>query len=116
MKRRTKQLKIDRKTAQKVIERDNHSCLFCRKGYHLEGQNLSGLEFCVYDIAHFIPRSQGGLGIEQNSVFMCRYHHNMMDNGNKGVRKEMLGIVEEYLKSNYPDWDKERLVYKKKWN
>jgi hypothetical protein len=54
-----------------------------------------------------------GLGIEENGVCGCRYHHSLLDNGNKGLRQEMLSIMEEYLKSKYPDWDKDDLVYKK---
>ena len=113
MNKRTKALQYTKETAYKVAERDNHECLFCKMGYHLEGINKSGLGSIVYDIAHFINRSQGGLGIEENLVLLCRYHHGHLDNSNKGYRKEMLSIIEDYLKSIYPEWDKERLVYKK---
>ena len=57
--------------------------------------------------------SWAGLGIEQNGVWGCRYHHHMLDNGKGGYRKEMLKIMEIYLKSIYPNWDKKDLVYKK---
>lgn len=113
MHKRTKQLKYTKETALKVANRQNHECLFCKIGYHLKGQNLSELEFNVFDIAHFINRSQGGLGIEENLVLLCRYHHHHLDNGNKGLRKEMLLIMEEYLKQCYPEWNKEKLVYRK---
>ena len=36
---------------------------------------------------HIVNKSQGGLGIEQNGVLGCRYHHGLLDNGNKGLRK-----------------------------
>lgn len=113
MHKRTKYLKYDKETAMKVIERQEHECLFCKMGYHIEKQNLSNLEFNVYDIAHFINRSQGGLGVEENLVLLCRFHHHHLDNSNKGLRKEMLMIMEEYLKQCYPEWNKEKLVYKK---
>ena len=68
------------------------------------------------DIMHIVPKSQGGLGIEQNGVLGCRYHHTLMDNGNEGLRGEMLGYIEKYMKAIYPGWDKKNLVYKKEWS
>lgn len=61
--------------------------------------------------AHFIPRSHGGLGIEQNLLTVCRPCHDLLDNSTK--RKEMLQAAEQYLRSIYPGWDKESLIYKK---
>ena len=65
------------------------------------------------DIMHFVPKSQMGLGIEENGALGCRYHHSQLDNGKDGLRKEMLGRFEAYLRGIYPDWNKEKLVYKK---
>jgi predicted restriction endonuclease len=62
---------------------------------------------------HYIPRSHNGLGIAENGVLGCRYHHEMMDNGNTGRREEMLEIMRGYLKSKYQNWDSEKLVYSK---
>ena len=115
MNKRTKALNYTKETAYKVAERDNHECIFCKMGYHLEGINKSGLGSIIYDPAHFINKSQGGLGIEENLVLLCRYHHTLLDNGNKGLRLEMLSIMEEYLKSLYTGWNKANLVYRK-WN
>lgn len=109
----TKLLQFDKKTREMICNRDNYNCLFCSVGYHTVGKNLSSIEFNVFDIMHFIPKSKLGLGIEQNGVFGCRYHHHLLDNGNKGLRKEMLSIMEEYLKTRYESWNKEDLVYKK---
>lgn len=113
MSKYTKYLQFDGETKNNIVERDNFTCLFCSKGYQIAGKNLSNLEFHVFDIAHFINKSQGGLGIEENGVLLCRYHHHHLDNSNKGLREEMLSIMEEYLKSLYPNWDKENLIYKK---
>lgn len=115
MSRYTKLLQFDKETRARVFERDNYTCLFCKMGYHTERKNMSSLEFNVFDIMHFIPKSSLGLGIEENGVCGCRYHHHLLDNGNKGLREEMLLIMEEYLKSLYTDWNKEKLVYRK-WN
>lgn len=111
----TKLLQFDKATRERIFERDNYSCLFCKIGYQLKGQNLSELEFNIFDVMHFIPKSSLGLGIEENGVCGCRWHHHLLDNGNKGLRHEMLLIMEEYLKQCYPEWNKEKLTYRK-WN
>lgn len=111
----TKLLQFDKATREQIFERDNYSCLFCNIGYHVKGQNRSELEFNIFDVMHFIPKSKMGLGIPQNGVTGCRYHHHLLDNGNKGLRAEMLLIMEEYLKEHHLDWDKDKLVYRK-WN
>ena len=53
------------------------------------------------DIMHIVNRSQGGLGIEQNGVTGCRYHHQLLDNGSKGLRPDMISYIEEYMKRLY---------------
>lgn len=95
---------------KKIIERDNEECIFCRLQYEMEG---AGWLATVKGIMHYIPRSQGGLGIPENGAYGCQWHHEMMDNGNRGKREEMLGIFREYLQGHYPDWDKDKLVYDK---
>ena len=62
---------------------------------------------------HFVNKSQGGLGVEENGVVGCQYHHGLLDNGHLGLRDEMLEMMETHLKSHYPDWDKSKLVYRK---
>ena len=109
----TKLLQFNKKTIREIQQRDNYSCLFCRLGYECDTFDPNKLDFIIHDIMHFIPKSKMGLGIPENGVEGCRFHHSMLDNGNKGKRKEMLGIMEEYLKSIYPDWDKNKLIYKK---
>ena len=70
-------------------------------------------QYRILDCMHIVNKSQGGLGIEENGVTGCRYHHSLLDNGNKGFREAMLAYIESYMKSIYPEWDKEKLVYKK---
>ena len=65
------------------------------------------------DIMHIVPKSQGGLGIEQNGVLGCRYHHTLMDNGNEDLRGVMFEYIEKYMQNLYPGWNKENLVYHK---
>lgn len=109
----TKLLQFNKDTIRTIQQRDNYSCLFCRIGYHCEEFDPNKMDFIVHDIMHFIPKSKLGLGIEENGVEGCRYHHHLLDNGNQNLRKEMLSIMENYLKSLYPNWDKSKLVYKK---
>jgi hypothetical protein len=66
-----------------------------------------------FDVMHIVNRSQGGLGVEKNGVIGCRYHHMMLDNGNKGNRAEMLEHIRKYMRAIYPEWDETELYYKK---
>uniref|UniRef100_UPI00402ADFDB hypothetical protein n=1 Tax=[Lactobacillus] rogosae TaxID=706562 RepID=UPI00402ADFDB len=67
----------------------------------------------ILSVMHYIPRSAGGLGIPQNGAIGCQFHHNMLDNGNQGKRKEMLEIFRQYLQELYPEWNEDELVYRK---
>lgn len=64
--------------------------------------------------AHIIARSQGGLGVEENLLTVCRICHDQMDNSTERAR--MIAQAEYYLKSIYPYWDRELLTYKKRIN
>lgn len=113
-KKRSKQAKareFSPKVRQEIVYRDCNTCLFCRKGYHMEGATWLALD--IKSIMHYIPRAKGGLGIPQNGAVGCQHHHEMMDNGNHGRRQEMLGIFREHLKTHYPDWKEEELIYSK---
>ena len=96
--RRTKACAITKKVKIKVWERDDYKCIFCKTTYS-------------FPEAHVIPRSSGGLGVEENIVTVCRECHNKMDQTT--ARKEMLEFAKAYLKDHYDDWNEERLVYKK---
>ena len=61
--------------------------------------------------AHYIPRSQGGLGIEQNIVTLCPFCHMEYDNGSK--RREYGERIRAYLQGIYKDWDEHKLIYDK---
>ena len=96
---------------KKIFERDGEQCIFCKMGYHMECK--SPMLYEIPDTMHFINESQGGLGVEENGVTGCRYHHGLLDNGHAGLRDEMLQIMEEHLKSLYPEWDRKKIVYNK---
>lgn len=96
---------IPQRVKQKVWERDEGRCVVC--GYNRN----------TMPNAHFIPRSKGGLGIEQNVVTLCTNFtpnmcHYKYDFGTKEEREAIGAKIEEYLGSVYDDWNKELLVYK----
>lgn len=97
MHKRTRACAISKKTKLRVYERDKGRCIFC---------GAPGLPE-----AHVVPRSHGGLGIEQNIVTACRPCHDKMDNST--VRQQMLQVAADYLKRFYPDWNEQSLVYEK---
>ena len=107
--KRTKLTDFDSKTRTKIKARDE-GCIFCKMLYKMPETYEYGMS--GFQIMHYVPRSQGGLGIEENGAVGCIYHHNLLDNG-KNTRKEMLELFEEYLKSLYPEWDKKKLMYRK---
>lgn len=115
MKHRTKKnqkYQFDQKTRELIYSRDG-GCIFCKRGYYME--NKEPLLYLIHDVMHYINKSQGGLGIPQNGAIGCRYHHGLLDNGNQGLREEMLEIFQEHLRQQYPDWNEDELVYNK-WN
>lgn len=109
--KRTKALQYTKDVYNKVLQRDGCACIFCQQLYRMP-TNYS-FEKSICDMMHFVNRSQGGLGIEENLAVGCRYHHSLLDNGNLGIRDEMIQLFETYLKSRYPEWNKENLYYKK---
>ncbi|MBQ5588009.1 MAG: HNH endonuclease [Selenomonadales bacterium] len=96
--RRTKALDITKKVKDAVWERDKHQCILC--GAHEAMPN-----------AHYIARSQGGLGIEENIVTLCWDCHHRFDNTPE--RSAVKKIVRMYLMMKYPEWDEQKLTYKK---
>lgn len=99
--KQTKEKEIPKKVKEAVWKRDKHKCIFCKKQVDV-----------FYANAHFIPRSAGGLGIEENIVTACENCHREQDNGKN--TKEYDKKAEKYLKHIYgANWDKSKLVYKK---
>jgi 5-methylcytosine-specific restriction endonuclease McrA len=96
--KRAKACDISQKVKEAVWERDGGRCIICQSNRAMPN-------------SHFIRRSQGGLGIEENIVTMCQSCHSMYDQYID--RENMEAYIENYLRSHYPDWDREKLVYKK---
>lgn len=110
MNKRSKACQFDRKTAEAIVNRDQ-GCMFCNLHYHLENSLLA--DRSVFDIMHIVNKSHGGLGVIQNGAQGCRYHHSLMDDGNKGFHEEMLQMAKNYLISIYPEWTEESVTYNK---
>ena len=97
--KRAKATQIPMKVKKAVYERDNGLCVVCGK---------RGLPE-----AHYIPRSAGGLGIEQNIVCLCRECHDKFDFGDGETMAAIAEVIREHLKECYPDWNEDDLYYRK---
>lgn len=101
--KRTKATDISNKTRQIVRERDEDMCIMCLA----EGEKQRGVH-----IAHYINRSQGGLGIPENLVLLCVRHHMEEDNGKDG--RYIHEYMKNYLQGYYgKSWNEEKLFYNK---
>lgn len=97
--KRSKATDIPKKVKEAVLKRDGGRCI-----------NKCGRPGIPN--AHYIRRSQNGLGIEQNVVCLCTQCHHDYDNGFK--REEIGNNIKNYLKSIYGDsWNEKDLVYDK---
>ena len=90
--------KISPQTYRRVKERDGGCCVICGKPWTIQ-------------CAHYISRSQGGMGIPQNLVMLCQDCHFQYDNG--GKREEYGEYIKDYLRGWYKNWNEEDLVYNK---
>ena len=97
MSNRSKACDISPRVRVRVVARDGMECIICHK-YGTQ-------------VAHYIGRAQGGLGIEENLVLLCPECHMAYDNGNK--RQEYGEFIRKYLSWNYPDWNETNLIYDK---
>lgn len=104
MSRRAKACDISQAVKERVWDRDGGKCVICQN------------EVNVMPNAHYIPRSQGGLGIEENVVTLCtnfteKQCHRRYDNS---TERETLGEqIKAYLMKKYPGWDETKLYYRK---
>lgn len=96
--KRSRATDISKDVKHIVWKRDGERCIFC--GRHDAMPN-----------AHIVSRAHGGLGIEENIVTACISCHYKMDNSTE--RKKYLSMAESYLKTYYPGWNREQMVYRK---
>ena len=99
--RQTKETEIPKLVKESVWYRDKRRCIFCDREVPM-----------FYANAHLVPRSAGGLGIEENIFTACDSCHGEQDNGLNS--KEYNLKAENHLKSIYgANWDKKKLIYRK---
>ena len=97
MHKSTKDCDISTAVKATVWGRDHGQCILCESA-------------AAKPNAHYIPRSQLGLGIEQNIVTLCWKCHMDYD----GVDRVALGTrIKKYLDDHYPGFPNEARYYKK---
>lgn len=98
MSKRSKACEISKQVKETVFIRDKGRCVCCGSRYAMPN-------------AHYIRRSQGGLGIPENVVTLCFDCHHTFDNGDK--REQYGNLIRKHLQMHYKDWDESNLIYKK---
>lgn len=98
--KRAKAVDIPKRVKNAVWERDNHCCIICGNPQAMPN-------------AHYIRRSQGGCGIEENVVTLCLKCHHDFDNGSPHDQVRIGKLVEAYLSNHYKGWCEEDLIYRK---
>ena len=106
MRKDTKARDFDRKTKMAISERDSVDdwpcCVYC---------GAAAPDPLAWSNAHFIARSQGGLGVAENGLTLCPECHRRYDQTTD--REQMREFFREYLKSHYPYWNEDELIYRK---
>lgn len=106
MRKDTKARDFSRSVKIAIAERDSIDgwpcCVFC---------GVAAPSELAYSNAHYIARSQGGLGVERNGLTLCPICHRKYDQTT--ARMEMRGFFREYLKEHYEDWSEDALYYRK---
>ena len=96
--KRSKACDISPAVRKEVVERDEGRCFICGSIYGIQ-------------IAHYISRARGGLGIPQNLACLCYKCHHDYDNGK--LHKEIKSLFKGHLRAKYEHWDETELIYKK---
>ena len=106
MRKDTKARDFDRKTKIAISERDSTDgwpcCVYC---------GAAAPAPLAWSNAHYIARSQGGLGIPENGLTLCPECHRRYDQTT--ARAQMREFFREYLKSKYEYWNEGDLIYRK---
>ena len=101
--KRAKALDIPLSVRMEVYERSGGKCETCGKWCDDPG----------YSNSHYIPRSQGGLGIKENILHQCERCHYQMDHATGVPRRRMKALARLVLVRNYGEFEDEELKYKK---
>ena len=98
--RRQQALKITTETYNTVYERDNGGCVLCA----ILGIHPKITSNPILELHHYISRGRSGMGIEENLLLLCKYHHIE----ETLYRKE----IQKYLQSKYIEWNEDKLTFK----
>lgn len=105
---RTKALAIPVEVKEAVADRDSFDgwpcCVACGAPAPVNNR-------LAFSNAHFVSRAQGGLGVEENILTLCFICHRRYDQTTD--RANLRPFLGRYLKEHYPDWNEEKLYYKK---
>lgn len=106
MRKDTKARDFDRKAKLAISERDSIDgwpcCVNC---------GAAAPAPLAWSNAHFIARSQGGLGVPENGLTLCPECHRRYDQTTD--RPVLREFFREYLQSKYAGWDESKLYYRK---
>lgn len=106
MRKDTKARDFSRKVKEQIAERDSIEgwpcCVRC---------GLAAPAPLAWSNAHFIARSQLGLGVVENGLTLCPACHRRYDQTTH--RAEDREYYREYLKSKHENWSEEALIYRK---
>lgn len=97
--RRAKALHPSESVKSRVERRDDGLCVWCKRPGIPE--------------AHYIGRWEGGLGIEENMLTLCRECHDKYDHGTREERQRMRNWFRAYLSACYPGWNESKLYYRR---
>lgn len=91
---------IPKDVRDRVYERDSYDgwacCIYCGKPRGIE-------------VHHFIERSRGGKGIEENLVCLCKQCHTKIHQGDTDLQN----FIRAYLSEHYEGWNEESLIARK---
>ncbi len=81
-----------------------------------ERDSFDGWTCCIHcgrprsiEVHHFIERSRGGLGIEENLVCLCKGCHTKVHKGDT----EIQNFIRDYLTEHYEGWSEDALIARK---
>lgn len=108
MRKDTKARDFDRKVKETIAERDSHDgwpcCVRC---------GAAAPAPLAWSNAHFVSRSQGGMGIPENGLTLCPRCHRAYDQTTQ--RAALREFFKEYLQAKHPGWDESKLYYRKEY-
>lgn len=108
MHERTKALNIPPQVKKAVADRDSIDghpcCIWC-------GKPAPTSNPLAFSNAHYISRGQGGLGMEENILTLDWECHLRYDQSEH--HETMKEVFKDYLMRKHPEWDEEKLIYKK---